>query len=477
MKNIYPLLLVLLLFSTTVLAQCPSGLTWQEDWREPYPGLISAMHVQIDALNRPFIYVASNELGVRIYDVSGTVPQWVTSLDTAAIGGRSMSLSQVGDWLYICTGSHFDSTAKDPPGLTIANIANPSVPVIHGEWHHPLQGNGAGIVVVKNDIAYLGGMTRGLILLDISNPDSIQHISEIKPDLNFPIPPPDSMKVNARGMEVKNGIVYLCYDAGGFRIIDCTNPLQPVERAKFWNPVTQTPFGQNLPRAYNNLLLRDTLAYIGVDYCGIEVVSIPNPDRVRLLQHWNPTNCPASNWFGGKIHVNEMVLIPQCDLLLVNGGSTELIALDVSNPTAIDSCKSYGPHGNNEATWGLAANDSVIYLAYYYFPLNIPSTSLWHGIRKLSYQTQCQVAISEPIQTIAPRCYPNPAKTAFLLENPLSIAVSFQILGLDGKEWTNGKLPPFSQISLFTEGFPTGMLLVRFESEERIWTEKLLVTR
>ena len=88
--------------------------------------------------------------------------------------------------------------------------------------------------------AYLGAMKNGLKIFDISDKNLPVLRSTFIPSISYPDANPDPAKYNARGMAVKNNIVYLCYDAGGIRIINTTDKLNPKQ--------TGTKRDTNLPK-------------------------------------------------------------------------------------------------------------------------------------------------------------------------------------------------------------------------------------
>ncbi len=246
-------LLFLLFLSQEIKSQSNYQLQWEYD----YTGFTSPWSLDADVLNRPYLYAASGESGLRIFTTAG-VP--VFTVDTMMIEMSAMSFTQYGNLLYVAIGRHGN---HDAPGLAIIDVTNPVAPVVKDVWVHPpvSESNGSGIVKVEGNYAYLGAMKHGLIILDISDKSNISYISQLVPSISYPNPTsPDPAKYNARGMVVKNSIVYLCYDAGGFRIINATNKLSPIETGRYSNPLLY-----NRPRAYNNIVLNDTLVYIAVD--------------------------------------------------------------------------------------------------------------------------------------------------------------------------------------------------------------------
>ena len=252
------------------------------------------MTMQHDQLNRPYLYVANKEAGLRIYDISNlAAPVLVSTVPISLYDSLEvMNLSQDGTYLYLALGNTFNSSQN--AGMAIVDVFNPFSPLVLDSWEMPNSGGGCGIVKVEGNTAYLGAMGHGLVLLDVTQKSNIQYLSTFVPDINFPpISNPDPSKINARGMEVKNNKVYLCYDAGGFRIINCSNKLQPFESGHYCNPAMYIPL--NRPRAYNNVVIDDSLAYVAVDYAGLEILNISDSSNITLLSWWNPYGAPNSN--------------------------------------------------------------------------------------------------------------------------------------------------------------------------------------
>ncbi|MBK9014648.1 MAG: hypothetical protein IPM82_11515 [Saprospiraceae bacterium] len=348
-----------------------------------------------DQLDRPFLYVAGKEGGLIIYDLTtAQAPTWVATIPVSAFENlHVMNLSQSGNYLYLAIGNHFGATQKS--GMAIVDVTQPTTPFVTDYWTVQANDGGAGIVVTEGNYAYLGAMRHGLIILDISDKTDIQFQSQFIPDLDFPDSSPDPAKINARGMAVKNGIVYLCYDAGGLRIIDATDPINPAETGRYANPELN-----GLPRAYNNLVLGGDLAYVAVDYCGLEVLNVVNPAAITLTGWWNPWNCQSNplNWFVSPGHTNELAFNPACKLLFLSSGKSDLHVLDVSNPSFPDSCNFFGGVANSIGTWGVSTWHDQIYLSYICNPLPFPFPSNWTGVKILSYQNDCLSAAPTTLQ-------------------------------------------------------------------------------
>ncbi|NUM31467.1 MAG: T9SS type A sorting domain-containing protein [Bacteroidetes bacterium] len=352
-----------------------------------------------DANGLNYLYVANKEAGVRIYDITNlSSPSLSKEIPVSSFGNlEPMNLSQSGNYLYIALGNHFNSSQN--AGMAIIDVSSPKNAIVVDWWQLPSSGGGSGIVKTEGNYAYLGAMKNGLIILDITDKSDIKFISQFIPDINFPTANPNPNLYNARGMEVKNDIVYLCYDAGGIRLINVKDKQKPKETGRFSNPALN-----GKPRAYNNLILDDTLLYVAVDYCGLEILNIKDTSKIKISGKWNPYNCPSSNWFTSPVHANEIQFNKSCKTLFLSVGKTDMIVLDVSDISNPDSCNYYGGTANDIGTWGIGLYKNQIYLSY--VCSLIPFSSNWAGIKILEY-TPCQISAKE-IDKNRAVIFPNP---------------------------------------------------------------------
>ena len=428
MRN-FTLFLLANIFTSFLFAQCDFELNWEYKYND----LTSPLTLEADKLNRPYLYVASNESGLKIFKTDGTP---VTEIPSEDLGLNPMSFTQVGSLLYVAIGNHFGDSA---PGLAIVNIENPEDPIILDSWVHNEVSKGAGIVKIEGDYAFLGAMKLGLIILNISNPNQIEFVSQTPLDINFPHPNPGNENLyNARGMEVRNDTAYIAFDAGGIRILDCTDKQNPVQIGQFANPVTFEPI--NLPRAYNNIVLNGSIAYVAVDYCGVEILDISDPANIELLNHYNPVNCPVGVWHDAPIHANEMIFNEACQKLFVSSGKSELIALDVSDPNNVESCGMFGTTEDTTATWGIGMRNDSIFLSYLiipvYIPIIHPFDAKWNGIKMVKWENPCdftQVNESPELKSKI-ETFPNPTSGEFTLEiDNYSGKMEIEIMDVSGK--------------------------------------------
>lgn len=365
--------------------------------------VLTTMH---DANGLPYLYVANKEGGLRIYDINNiSSPQPVAQVAVSQLGSlHVMNVFQRGNYLYLSLGNSF--TNPQAAGLAIVDVSNPGSPVVTDFYQVPGTSSGSGMTYVEGDFAYLCAMRSGLVILNIADVHDIQAVSSYMPDINYPYNnPPNPNFYNARCVEVKNGIAYLCFDAGGFRVINCVNPQSPAETGHFANPLLYFPF--NLTRAYNNLVIDDSLAYVTVDYCGVEVLDIHDTSSINLIGWWNPQNCPNNNWFTSPVHTNELRLNKVCSQLYVSSGKSDFYVLDMSTPNNPDSCNYFGDVADTAGTWGVNYYSDQIYLSYV-CTFGIPFTATYTGFKILQY-TPCvnNVGYTEPNSSL--EVFPLPA--------------------------------------------------------------------
>lgn len=435
---------------------------------------ISGLTPVIDKLGREYLYVTANEDGLKIYDVSSGLTL-VTSVTVAELTMKAMSVTQVDTLLYVAIGSHFGffGVSNDPAGMAIVNVADPANPQVLDVWTSAISGKGAGIVRVQDDYAYLGAMPNGLIILDVSDPFAIDSVSNIIPPADFPHVDNVPSMVNARGMYIVDTLVYLCNDAGGMHVINCGDISNPVIIDMFANPITFPLF--NWPRAYNNVIIDDTLAYIAVDYCGLEIWNVKDPYNVEMVHHWNPRNCPIGQWSEAPVHANELFLQKECNLLFMSTGKSELVVLDIADPNMPFAIDSFGTVFDTTGSWGVDVDDNFVYLTYVKLPLWLPDFlvpfySTWAGVKKIGY-TKCTAKLEDESSTYL-QIFPNPA-IDFIEFSGLHGEFDFAIISMLGERMYSGKISTGQKIS--TIGLSQGVYIVQLVNEKDKWQSRVFV--
>jgi hypothetical protein len=348
------------------------------------PQTFTALH---DERGRPYLYVTGRDAGLLVFEVSDPArPRLITTVPGSAFGSLYLNnLDQDGDALYVALGN-FMARPHQTPGLAVVDVSDPANPTVTDVWRHDAGTRGAHVVEAGGGYAYLGGSFEGLIILDVSDRRDVRFVSRLVPDVDFPrANPPALQRPAARGLTlVSDDLLALAYDAGGLRLIDVSDKRAPREVGRYINP-SINPAVQ--AQAYNNVVVREGVAYVAVDYCGVEVVDVRDPSRPRPLAWWNPWACAgnALNWFRSPGHASELVLRPEQDRLFVSAGDVELAVLDVRDPRAPVLEALYGAEDDNRVAWGLDVTDAHVYLAHVVSPGG-PFTSNWAGVRVLAYR-------------------------------------------------------------------------------------------
>lgn len=378
-----PRLLSLLLIAL-VVAAAPSGqekpaARFEHLHDIPHKGQGVPMSMMHDAENRPYLYVAANEAGLLIYDVKAE-PKLVHTIPPSKLAALNvMNVSQVGKKMYLALGNHWGKAGN--AGLAVIDVAKPGAASVAGVWKDIEPSGAGGAVVVDGKVAYLAAMRHGLVVLDVGNPPAIRQTARLLPELTFPEAKHDRSKINARGLALRKNLLFLCYDAGGVRVIDVANPKKPAEIGRYANPAMK-----GRPRAYNNIVVNGSYAYVTVDYVGLEILDISNPRAIKLVSWWNPWNpkLEGLRWFTSPGHANEIVYDTKSKTVLMSAGRTDLVAVNVSDPGKPRQVGAVGTVEDTKATWGISMHGDRIYLSYIK-TLGIPFRADWPGVKIYKY--------------------------------------------------------------------------------------------
>lgn len=353
-------------------------------WEQPAPHDSLPQAIAIDARDPRYLYVAEKSGGVSVLKLTpdNGAPDRVAVVGCDALGRLdAMNLTARGTRLYVALGNFF--AGGSPAGLAILDVASPTHPRVLSVWVSPKKVKGAAAVVAGGRYAYLGAMTQGVLILDVSRPGQPSLVTTFLPDVNFPRPNPTAMQhPNARGLALAGTRLYVADDAGGLRIVDVSDPSHPREIGRHINAAMHAR-----QQAYNGVAIDGTYAYVAVDYGGLEVLDVTDPANVRQVGWWNPWNADdaANVWLNSPGHTNQVAVDAAGHLVYLSAGDSELQVVDVSDPARPVLAAHYGRPGNGRGTWGLALGPTAVYLAD--MTALIPFHSTWSGI----------VAVARPI--------------------------------------------------------------------------------
>jgi len=454
-------------------AQIPDTVILQLKSEIPFAGLGLPQKVLQDQPGRPYCYIAAKEGGLRIYktdDISN--PVFKKNIPVGSLEGQEvMNIWQEGNYLYLALGNFFNGNSK--AGLAIVDVASPENAFVTDTWLQDTPDKGCAFVTVSGNYAYLGAMTQGLILLDVGNKNDISFVSQYIPDINFPVPNPNSIQMpNARGMAVRGNEVFLCYDAGGLRVIDVSDKWHPVETGRYINP---DALGKQ--QAYNNIALNGDTAYVAVDFCGLEILDIADTGNIAPVSWWNPWDCqsPGNTWVNSPGHCNQIDFDAVGRFVFLSTGRSELNIVDVGDPLHPRQVGSYGSPTDNYFAWGVTQTGHRVYLAY--ISSLFPFFSIWAGVRILEWEKT--TGVGEAPSVYSANVYPNPFSGQVNFEFSLNqkSELQIQIFDLQGNRVENvaggvfeaGKHSLAAGVSL-----PAGMYLLRINAPSGTMSRKLV---
>lgn len=384
MKSIREVFVICLIF----ICACGSDDTGPSDdpilqfnllWEVPTPTFLP-QGITLDDQGRNYFYVAGKSGGITVFDNSKNPAELIATIPISEFGGNhAMHLFQQDEYLYVALGDFFGDPAK--AGMAIIDVSDPSVPMTTAYWQSDDLEDGSAVITVKDNHAYLGAMSRGIYVFDISDKNSIILTDQFLPDVNFPVQDPNSIQhPNARGMTLRGNDLFVTYDAGGIRVIDVSDKSKLVEKSRYINE----DFSKQ--HAYNNIILNGDYAYTATDYCGMEILDISDVNDIKLLSWCNPWGCdtPENIWINSEGHTNQLVLDQTNHRVVMSSGGSEITVFDVSDPMDCAFVKSYGDRVNNLAVWGLSMNENIVYATYITSVVPFPGT--WRGIKAIALE-------------------------------------------------------------------------------------------
>ncbi len=154
------------------------------------------------------VYLADGASGIQIIDVSQpTSPLLIGTYDTP---GKAVDIEKVGSHLFV---------ADDTGGLQVIGVNDPANPELIGQFNpesgEPLFGVVIEGIEIVGDFAYLAAKTSGLLIFDISKPSEPTLLGSI------------DTGGWARNVAVKGGFAYVADFTGGFLVIDVSDPTNP----------------------------------------------------------------------------------------------------------------------------------------------------------------------------------------------------------------------------------------------------------
>jgi hypothetical protein len=229
--------------------------------------------------------------------------------------GEGMALQLTRDGRRILWLAH-ESAPKNFSGVDVTDPRAPRLIVQTELPHMKVRSNSLDLAGDLLAVAYqtstVGLTPAGVDLFDVSLPEHPRRIS------HFDCSGPHSRGVHALWF-VDGRTIHMAAGAPDFtprnplddqfyRILDVSNPAQPVEAGRWWYPGTregdEAPAPERLAkkfdmgfRAHNTNVFpeRPDRAYVGYIDGGAFVLDIADPSAIKVVSHWNPS--PPFNGF------------------------------------------------------------------------------------------------------------------------------------------------------------------------------------
>jgi len=199
------------------------------------------------AIQGDYAYVAAGPYGLQVVDVSSAdFPYEMGSYGTP----NAQAIDVVANYAYVGTVN----------GLHIVDVSDPNNPSL-GSLFNP-EGRMGCIqdVVVSDDVAYVIDEL-GLWLVDVSNPQAPAELSFV----DFHGEPHHC----TWGVDVAENTAYVAQENDGLKIVDVSDPYNPVLRGSYSSPTTA---------GAHDVVVNGEYAYV-LDVGHLEVVDVSDPDQ------------------------------------------------------------------------------------------------------------------------------------------------------------------------------------------------------
>lgn len=195
--------------------------------------------ILIDEQQPNYFYFANKEDGVKIFVHNEPAdPVQIKHFTHDSLGGMdAMNIFQLDSFLYVALGDFF-STESKPTGVAIIDISNPQNAFITDIWSTPVSFRGAPYLHTDGQNAWLCVMERGIVFLNVSDKSNIDSTTVYLPDKQWPVPDPTNVQLpNVRYVTLVDSLLYVCFDAGGLRVLDISNDENILEVGRYVNPL------------------------------------------------------------------------------------------------------------------------------------------------------------------------------------------------------------------------------------------------
>lgn len=413
-------------------------------------------------LFEPYVYVLGENF--RVIDVSTpSNPQMISSYQMKHI---SKDVMVMASYAYIASGKR---------GLQIVDISDPYNPEEMGYCDTP--GNSQK-VSVSGHYAYVADCDSGLRVIDISDPANPEEVGFY-----------DSLRIE----DVFVSGLYAYATGDGFYVFDVSDPSNPLKVGEFGDSY------------FDNLFVSGHYAYVSEPYYTriLDISDPSNPDIVSSIwlemwhrsdiyvdgmylyaitsdSYWNLAIVDISDPLNPEIITEWLGDVYWCSNIHVEGrfayisseyGGVDVVDVtDLYNPQIVGYYKEMSSHSWYSSPF---VSNSVIYMAYGEIGLQIYEF-LGTGVEEEK----------EIVEYTKLRLAQNPVKgnyIEFYLNSVKSTSGKYNLYNLLGQRvravLLNNLTLGENKISLPCTDIPAGVYFLKVETEENVWSEKLVIVK
>jgi len=316
------------------------------------------------------VFVPAGQEGLWIFDISNVEhPQMLCRYVTPS------------GPISIATYDHYAVVGDALNGLLILDITNPQSPDSVG--FYPMQRPWS--IYVQGNYAYVAEIWEGLFIIDISNPSAPSLVGTYNP------------AGYDTDVYVRGGYAYVStLSPGGLCVIDVSDPSNP------------TPIGNSpLPGETENLFIQGAYAFLADGRSGLEIVNIENPSSPTLAGNLDTENYA----FDVAVLGNTAFVIDD---------SSGVLAVDVTDPTQPSLLTTFDTPGISRA---VALDSNYLFVA--------DERSLL--ILRYDQADAIEAEDNLPVKPAILSNYPNPFNSSTIISYSHDISGEIRIYDISGQ--------------------------------------------
>lgn len=304
MKKLLSVVLVLVVAGTAT-AQVSMDIVGRAEYGPAY----------VTYVDGNYLYVGAGD-ALLVFDV--TQPDTMVFVSSTYFNsplGGPHSFSRINDEYFIAALYDY--------GYGIVNVSDPAHPRVENIYQ--VENGRALWVYVSGNYAYLADAPRGLLIIDVSDPQNPSIVGSYNPEGDALV----------AGVFVVDTLAYVAAVDSGFRIVNVADPHNPVEVGSIV-----------LSDEVVSLVVRDTLAYLANAHDGLTIINVADPTSPQLV---GSVDTDGYTW--------DVTMLNDTIAVLADW-SKGIKTVNVADATAPTILGSYDTPGT---TWRVAVKGNYIY--------------------------------------------------------------------------------------------------------------------